>query len=309
MAGLVERSLAELGRVDVFFANAGTDVGRGLDTPEAAWATALEVNVPRARPRGAAPGPPLAGVEPRRGRTESGVGEGRFVVTASAAGLLTMLGSAPYSVSKHGAVAFAEWLRATYGHRGIVVQAICPQGVRTRMLDEAGPLKELLSRDRALEPEEVADVVWEALRGRPVPRPAAPRGGGLLPGPGRRPGRLAGRHGPPAGQARRGSVGHEGLAGRVLRRTGGGAPRWRRRRRRSPDRGSSACGSSPLRRTSRTCCCAAASTRSVRIFPSHRASRRVARSWPSGPRWPASPSATGWSAAASSRTARSRPRR
>jgi NAD(P)-dependent dehydrogenase (short-subunit alcohol dehydrogenase family) len=86
-------------------------------------------------------------------------------VTASAAGLLTMLGSAPYSVSKHGAVAFAEWLRATYGHRGIVVQAICPQGVRTRMLDEAGPLKELLSRDRALEPEEVADVVWQALQG------------------------------------------------------------------------------------------------------------------------------------------------
>ena len=76
-----------------------------------------------------------------------------------------MLGSAPYSVSKHGAVAFAEWLRATYGHRGIVVQAICPQGVRTRMLDEAGPLKELLTRDGALEPEEVADVVWQALQG------------------------------------------------------------------------------------------------------------------------------------------------
>ncbi|MEP6649238.1 MAG: SDR family oxidoreductase, partial [Lapillicoccus sp.] len=90
---------------------------------------------------------------------------GRFVVTASAAGLLTMLGSAPYSVSKHGAVAFAEWLRATYGHRGVIVQAICPQGVRTRMLEAAGPLKELLSRDGALEPEEVADVVWQALQG------------------------------------------------------------------------------------------------------------------------------------------------
>ena len=155
VAGLVEQSFAELGRVDVYFANAGTDVGRGLDTPEAAWATALEVNV-------------LAHVRAARLLVprwlESGEG-GRFVVTASAAGLLTMLGSAPYSVSKHGAVAFAEWLRATYGHRGIVVQAICPQGVRTRMLDEAGPLKELLSRDRALEPEEVADVVWEALGG------------------------------------------------------------------------------------------------------------------------------------------------
>ena len=179
---LVETAVNELGRVDVFFANAGTDVGRGLDTPDAAWATALEVNV-MAHVRAArllvprwlegwslgeterSSGAPKKGVEPRRGRTESGVCEGRFVVTASAAGLLTMLGSAPYSVSKHGAVAFAEWLRATYGHRGIVVQAICPQGVRTRMLDEAGPLKELLSRDRALEPEEVADVVWQALQG------------------------------------------------------------------------------------------------------------------------------------------------
>ena len=155
VVGLVERSFAELGRVDVYFANAGTDVGRGLDTPEAAWATALEVNV-------------LAHVRAARllvPRWLGGDNGGRFVVTASAAGLLTMLGSAPYSVSKHGAVAFAEWLRATYGHRGIVVQAICPQGVRTRMLDEAGPLKELLSRDRALEPEEVADIVWAALGG------------------------------------------------------------------------------------------------------------------------------------------------
>jgi short-subunit dehydrogenase len=85
------------------------------------------------------------------------------VVTASAAGLLTMLGNAPYSVSKHGAVAFAEWLSATYGHRGIVVQVICPEGVKTRMLDRAGPLKDLLTHDSALEPEQVADVVWTAL--------------------------------------------------------------------------------------------------------------------------------------------------
>ncbi len=152
---LVDVALADLGRVDVFFANAGTDVGRGLDTSDAAWATALEVNV-------------MAHVRAARllvPRWLDEGQEGRFVVTASAAGLLTLIGSAPYSVSKHGAVAFAEWLRATYGHRGIVVQAICPQGVRTRMLDQAGPLKELLSRDRALEPEEVADVVWQALQG------------------------------------------------------------------------------------------------------------------------------------------------
>jgi NAD(P)-dependent dehydrogenase (short-subunit alcohol dehydrogenase family) len=151
---LVAAALDALGRVDVFFANAGTDVGRGLDTADAAWEIALEVNV-------------MAHVRAARllvPRWLDG-GGGRFVVTASAAGLLTMLGSAPYSVSKHAAVAFAEWLRATYGHRGIVVQAVCPQGVRTRMLEEAGPLRDLLSRDRALEPEEVADVIWRALQG------------------------------------------------------------------------------------------------------------------------------------------------
>ncbi len=75
-----------------------------------------------------------------------------------------MLGSAPYSVTKHAAVGFAEWLSATYGHRGIVVQAICPQGVKTRMLEEAGPLQELLSHDTALEPEQVADTVWHAMQ-------------------------------------------------------------------------------------------------------------------------------------------------
>jgi len=89
---------------------------------------------------------------------------GRFVVTASAAGLLTMLGGAPHSVSKHAAVAFAEWLSATYGHRGIPVQIMCPQGVKTRMLDNARPLQELLSHDVALEPEQVAETVWQALQ-------------------------------------------------------------------------------------------------------------------------------------------------
>jgi len=164
VAALADQAHTALGRIDVFFANAGTDVGRGLDTPDAQWATALEVNV-------------MAHVRAARALVPEWLeqGGGRFVVTASAAGLLTMLGSAPYSVSKHGAVAFAEWLRATYGHRGIVVQAICPQGVRTRMLDEAGPLKDLLSRDGALDPEEVAELVWQALDGEAffvLPHPA-----------------------------------------------------------------------------------------------------------------------------------------
>ena len=72
-----------------------------------------------------------------------------------------MIGAAPYSVTKHAAVGFAEWLSVTYGHRGVVVQAICPQGVQTRMLEQAGPLKDLLTRDAALTPEQVADA-WVA---------------------------------------------------------------------------------------------------------------------------------------------------
>ncbi len=91
-------------------------------------------------------------------------GGGRFVATVSAAGLLTMLGGAPYSVSKHAALAHAEWLSATYGHRGITVQCICPQGVRTQMLAEAGAAGEMLMAATALEPEVVADVVMDGLR-------------------------------------------------------------------------------------------------------------------------------------------------
>jgi NAD(P)-dependent dehydrogenase (short-subunit alcohol dehydrogenase family) len=153
VAALVDAARDHLGRIDVYFANAGIDQGRGLDTPEEDWARAIEVNV-------------MAHVRAARALVPAWLeeGAGRFVVTASAAGLLTMLGGAPYSVTKHGAVAFAEWLSATYGHRGITVQAICPQGVRTRMLDNAGPLQELLSHDTALEPEQVADVVWQALQ-------------------------------------------------------------------------------------------------------------------------------------------------
>jgi Short-chain dehydrogenases of various substrate specificities len=89
-------------------------------------------------------------------------GNGRFVVTASAAGLLTMLGSESYSVTKHAAVAHAEWVSASYGDRGIKVQCLCPQGVRTRMLptNEVG---DVVFGKGVLEPEQVADEVMKAL--------------------------------------------------------------------------------------------------------------------------------------------------
>ncbi len=153
---LVDAATATLGRIDLYMANAGIDGGPlgeqvdSLQTPDEVWSRVLETNV-------------MAHVRAARavvpGWLESG--GGRFVVTASAAGLLTMIGSAPYSVTKHGAVAFAEWLSVTYGHRGVTVQAICPQGVQTRMLEESGPLQALLSHDQALPPEAGADA-WIA---------------------------------------------------------------------------------------------------------------------------------------------------
>jgi NAD(P)-dependent dehydrogenase (short-subunit alcohol dehydrogenase family) len=149
---LVSAARSELGAIDIWFGNAGISRAGGLDTPEDDWAAALEVNV-------------LAHVRAARLLVPDWLerGGGRFVVTASAAGLLTMLGDLSYSVTKHGAVAFAEWLSATYRHRGVVVQAICPQGVKTDMLAGSGPLSGLLSRDAALEPSDVAEAAWQAL--------------------------------------------------------------------------------------------------------------------------------------------------
>jgi short-subunit dehydrogenase len=93
-------------------------------------------------------------------------GRGHLLVTVSAAGLLTLLGSATYSVTKHASLAHAEWLRATYAHRGIKVQALCPQGVRTEMLRDQGKsaIGALLG-ETALTPEEVADRAVAALKG------------------------------------------------------------------------------------------------------------------------------------------------
>ena len=89
-------------------------------------------------------------------------GGGYLLVTASAAGLLTNIGAAQYSVTKHAAVAFAEWLAITYGERGVKVSCLCPQGVRTPMLEQAGKLAEMLAID-ALSPEEVAAAVISGL--------------------------------------------------------------------------------------------------------------------------------------------------
>ncbi|GAB3250250.1 SDR family oxidoreductase [Nocardioides dilutus] len=159
VAALIDAATDTLGRIDVYLANAGIDRSvspdqpDSLQAPDEVWAAMLETNV-MAHVRAARLLVPRWLADGQEGDGE----RGRFVVTASAAGLLTMIGAAPYSVTKHAAVGFAEWLSVTYGGRGIAVQAICPQGVQTRMLEQAGPLKDLLSHDEALTPEQVADA-------------------------------------------------------------------------------------------------------------------------------------------------------
>jgi NAD(P)-dependent dehydrogenase (short-subunit alcohol dehydrogenase family) len=154
LSGMLERVESELGPVEVFFANAGVAIGEDpIDTPDEVWDLAFEVNV-RAHIRAARKLLP--------GWLERG--EGYFVATASAAGLITQIGSAPYAVTKHAAVAFAEWLSVTYGDRGIRVSCLCPMGVRTAML-QGGELSHRVVKaaGAVLEPEEVAGVVVEAI--------------------------------------------------------------------------------------------------------------------------------------------------
>jgi NAD(P)-dependent dehydrogenase (short-subunit alcohol dehydrogenase family) len=149
---LVDVALARHGRIDLFCANAGVDNVGGPEAPDESWQQAWEVNV-------------LAHVWAARAVLPHWLerGEGHFLATVSAAGLLTMLGSAPYSVTKHAALAFAEWLSVTYADRGITVQALCPQGVRTGMLDRTGEAGRKLLEPGAIDPEQVADEVVEAL--------------------------------------------------------------------------------------------------------------------------------------------------
>jgi NAD(P)-dependent dehydrogenase (short-subunit alcohol dehydrogenase family) len=136
----------------LYCANAGAAPHGGADAGAAAWGRAWEINV-------------LGHVRAAALLLPSWLdrGSGRFLATVSAAGLLTMLGSAPYSVTKHAALAFAEWLSATYRHRGITVQALCPQGVRTAMLAGAGPGGQFLMGASAIEPEQVAEAVAQGL--------------------------------------------------------------------------------------------------------------------------------------------------
>jgi len=147
---LVARATDEFGPIDLFCSNAGIGVGGGPEAANEAWQRIWDINV-------------MAHVWAARHVIPKMIanGGGYLVNTASAAGLLSQIGSAPYAVTKHAAVGLAEWLALTYGDDGIKVSVLCPQAVRTNMT--AGNPDGVASIDGMMEPETVADSVVRAL--------------------------------------------------------------------------------------------------------------------------------------------------
>jgi NAD(P)-dependent dehydrogenase (short-subunit alcohol dehydrogenase family) len=157
VAELVGETLQRHDRIDLFCANAGITTGAGLEASPETWARAWAINV-------------QSHVYSARAVLPSMLerGSGYLLHTCSAAGLLTAVGDAPYAVTKHAAVAFAEWLSITYGDRGVKVSALCPQGVDTPMLRDglaAGHIgaKVTAAGGTVLPAESVADSVVAGL--------------------------------------------------------------------------------------------------------------------------------------------------
>jgi NAD(P)-dependent dehydrogenase (short-subunit alcohol dehydrogenase family) len=160
VTALVDAARLSFDRIDLFCANAGILWGAppgdpaaviGPDAPDDAWERMWRVNV-------------LSHVYTARAVVPLMLdqGGGHILVTASAAGLLTVLGNAPYAVTKHAAVALAEWLAITYGDQGLRVSCLCPEFVRTDMLALAG--ERMAKAPGVVEPEDVAAAVVEGLR-------------------------------------------------------------------------------------------------------------------------------------------------
>lgn len=148
---LVESAERDAGPIDLFCSNAGIALPGGVESPDDDWRRCIDVNL-------------MAHVWATRAVVPRMIsrGGGYLLHTASAAGLLTQLGSATYSVTKHGVVALAEWLAITHGDQGIKVSVLCPQAVRTNMiagLEEGG----VAGVNGVIEPEEVAEAVVDGL--------------------------------------------------------------------------------------------------------------------------------------------------
>lgn len=148
---LVKSTEERFGQIDLFCGNAGIIAKGGVETPNEAWEKMWAVNV-------------MAHVYATRHALPAMIerGEGYFLITASAAGLLSQVGSATYSVTKHAAVALAEWIQITHGAEGIKVSALCPQAVESKMTaDTQGG--GVAGQDGMLSADQVADVVVKCL--------------------------------------------------------------------------------------------------------------------------------------------------
>jgi NAD(P)-dependent dehydrogenase (short-subunit alcohol dehydrogenase family) len=145
---LVDEVLKRYGQIDLFCSNAGVGVEGDCRSPDRDWQRSWEVNV-------------MAHVYAARAVLPGMLArhEGYLLQTVSAAGLLIMPGSAPYTVTKHAAIGLAEWLSITYGNQGIKVSALCPMGVRTRMLERAEFGGGTFLLEDAIEPDDVAEAV------------------------------------------------------------------------------------------------------------------------------------------------------
>ena len=158
IAAMIVAAEESFGPVDLYVANAGIGDGLGLDADDAQWAKVLDINL-------------MAHVRAARVLVPGWVerGRGYFASTASAAGVLTQIGSATYTVSKHGAVAFAEWLAVTYGRQGVGVSCLCPMGVDTDLLrsgmgaDDARSVAAVTGAGEVLDPLRVADDLLAAI--------------------------------------------------------------------------------------------------------------------------------------------------
>jgi NAD(P)-dependent dehydrogenase (short-subunit alcohol dehydrogenase family) len=147
---LVRFTEETFGPIDLFCSNAGIIVLGGVEVVNDDWQRIWEINV-------------LAHVYAARAVIPRMIkrGGGAFLITASAAGLLSQIGSAPYSTTKHAAVGLAENIAITYGDQGIKVFALCPQAVRTEMTRQGGGVAAL---DGLMEPEQLAEAVIESIK-------------------------------------------------------------------------------------------------------------------------------------------------
>ena len=147
---LIDTVEADIGPIDLFCSNAGIGIGGGAKASNDGWQNIWEINV-------------MAHVWAARHLIPlmTARGGGYLLNTASAAGLLSQIGSAPYAVTKHAAVGFAEWIALTHGDDGIKVSVLCPQAVRTAMT--ADNQDGVASIDGMMEPVELADAVVKGL--------------------------------------------------------------------------------------------------------------------------------------------------